>query len=117
MTSEAIRTYGAREIKKHLDAMRAEVEGVRQGQDIEYIHRMRVASRRMRSTLTLFGEHLPKQKRSHIARDVRDVTQALGEALNNGQFDELRRLAHQLKGAAGCYGFPTLTEAAATFSV
>lgn len=100
MTSEAIRTYGAREIKKHLDAMRAEVEGVRQGQDIEYIHRMRVASRRMRSTLTLFGEHLPKQKRSHIARDVRDVTQALGEARDlDVQLESLKAALPELGSA------------------
>ena len=32
--------------------------------------------------------------------------------LANGCFQELRRLAHQLKGAGGSYGYPTLTDAA-----
>lgn len=34
--------------------------------------------------------------------------------LRASQFDELRRAAHQLKGAAGGYGFPTISESAAT---
>jgi PAS domain S-box-containing protein len=37
---------------------------------------------------------------------------AMREALANGRFEELRRLAHQLKGAGGSYGFSTISEAA-----
>ena len=37
---------------------------------------------------------------------------AMRLALGGGQHDELRRLAHQLKGAGGGYGYPSLTEAA-----
>lgn len=33
-------------------------------------------------------------------------------ALSAGEFDEVQRLAHQLKGAAAGYGFPGLGEAA-----
>lgn len=32
--------------------------------------------------------------------------------LRASHFDELRRAAHQLKGAAGGYGFPTISESA-----
>jgi HPt (histidine-containing phosphotransfer) domain-containing protein len=35
------------------------------------------------------------------------------DALAHGVHSELRRLAHQLKGAGGSYGYPQLTEAAA----
>ena len=38
--------------------------------------------------------------------------QAMSAALADGQLEELRRLAHQLKGAGGSYGFPSLSEAA-----
>jgi CheY-like chemotaxis protein/HPt (histidine-containing phosphotransfer) domain-containing protein len=38
--------------------------------------------------------------------------QAMQAALGGSQADELRRLAHQLKGASGSYGFPTLSAAA-----
>ena len=37
---------------------------------------------------------------------------AMREALANNCFDEVRRIAHQLKGAGGGYGYPALTEAA-----
>ena len=33
------------------------------------------------------------------------------QSLAGGQLEELRRLAHQLKGAGGSYGYPSLTEA------
>jgi len=36
----------------------------------------------------------------------------LFEMLTRGDLDELRQLAHQLKGAAGGYGFPPITESA-----
>jgi HPt (histidine-containing phosphotransfer) domain-containing protein len=40
-------------------------------------------------------------------------TAALREQFNGGDLEGLRRLAHQLKGAAGSYGFDSITPAAA----
>ena len=40
--------------------------------------------------------------------------QAMREALSNAHHEELKRRAHQLKGAGGSYGYPTLTEVAGT---
>lgn len=37
---------------------------------------------------------------------------AMCSAMEEQNFDELRRLAHQLKGAAGGYGFPSITDSA-----
>ena len=37
---------------------------------------------------------------------------SMREALDEGDFETLRRLAHQLKGAGGSYGYPTLTDSA-----
>ena len=53
--SEAVCVYGARVINTHDLAMQAEIEGVLEAQDNEYIHRMRVASRRLRSAMSLFS--------------------------------------------------------------
>ena len=39
---------------------------------------------------------------------------SMRQALAHGNHDELRGLAHQLKGAGGSYGYPMLTEAAGT---
>ena len=79
-TLEATCVYGAKIIQRHLAAMAAEVEGVRAAEDIECIHRMRVATRRMRTALTLFSDCFPKQDYKKIQKDVRKVTRALGEA-------------------------------------
>jgi histidine phosphotransfer protein HptB len=51
--------------------------------------------------LRAFAQTLPEKRQT-----VLDLHRA-------GSFDELGRWAHQLKGAAGGYGFPDLTEIAA----
>lgn len=78
--AEVIYVYGARVINQHLLAMQAEVEGVRRGEDTEAIHRMRVASRRMRSTLKIFKDCFRKSDYKKINREIRSVTQVLGYA-------------------------------------
>ena len=40
-----------------------------------------------------------------------DQLDAMRQALAGGRHEELRRLAHKLKGAGGSYGYPSLTEA------
>ena len=37
---------------------------------------------------------------------------AMRDALDNGRYEDLQRIAHQLKGAGGGYGYPALTESA-----
>ena len=44
--------------------------------------------------------------------DLREKIEAINEAWQSEDGTRLRRLAHQLKGAGGGYGFPTITEAA-----
>jgi len=77
---DAVTVYGAKIISRHGAAMAAEMEGVRKADDIEYIHRMRVASRRMRSALSIFRNCFSNKDYKEIYRDVRQVTRALGEA-------------------------------------
>lgn len=55
----------------------------------------------MHEIIGLFVDELPKR------------TMAMQSALNSGDLDQVRVLAHQLKGAAGGYGFASLGEAAA----
>ena len=80
VSAEAINVYGAKTIYEHLSAMQAEVEGVMTSADIEYIHRMRVASRRLRSSFEIFSDSFPKQDYKLFAKDIRAVTKALGAA-------------------------------------
>ncbi|MCK4275247.1 MAG: Hpt domain-containing protein [Phycisphaerae bacterium] len=41
-----------------------------------------------------------------------DTVSAMREAIANNHHEKLQRLAHQLKGAGGGYGYPSLTETA-----
>jgi len=77
---DAVCVYGAQIMSKHLSAMAGEMDGVRAAEDIEYVHRMRVASRRMRSALALFKRCFFKKDYQQINSQMRTVTKALGEA-------------------------------------
>ena len=72
--------HGAKTMLQYLDAMTGMIEGVRQNEDIECLHRMRVASRRLRSLLPLFDDCLPARQTARWRRRLRRVTRALGEA-------------------------------------
>ena len=79
-TADSICVYGARIVSKQAKAMAEEVDGVRESTDIEYIHRMRVATRRLRSALRIFDDCFGRKAHKKIVKDIRDVTRALGEA-------------------------------------
>ena len=78
--AEGVCIYGAGVLLKHLHALDAESEGVRQAEDIEYLHRMRVASRRLRSAMGLFEGCLPAAKKANWTKAIQKVTHALGVA-------------------------------------
>ncbi|MCX7828416.1 MAG: CHAD domain-containing protein [Thermanaerothrix sp.] len=65
-------------LRERLKAVRAEVPGVRENRDVEALHRMRVASRRARVALWLFGPllGLPDEK----ASGLKALTGELGRA-------------------------------------
>lgn len=54
----------------------------------------------MADLVRLFVEELPKR------------VEALESAYGSGEAEVMRRLAHQMKGAAGGYGFPSISQAA-----
>ncbi len=77
---ESIRVYGAGVMLKQLQALNGEIDGVRQAQDIEFIHRMRVASRRLRSALSIFDACFPATKKDRWIKEIQGITRALGAA-------------------------------------
>ncbi|MHC1709072.1 MAG: YfcE family phosphodiesterase [Methanomassiliicoccales archaeon] len=77
---ENLCTYGRIVTAQRLEALLSEVEGVRNGEDVEYVHRMRVASRRLRSALRIFGECFKGKREKRWRRAVKQVTTSLGEA-------------------------------------
>ena len=91
------KVFGAGIILTHLRAFDAEIEGVRNSQDIEAVHRMRVASRRLRCTLPLFSSLFPKQKFQKWSKSITRVSHDLGAARDNDvQIDFLRNQALNL---------------------
>ncbi len=75
-----LQIYGANVLFTHLTALVQEMEGVRLAEDLEAVHRMRVASRRLRATLPLFGQQLVGKKHLDWIKAVRGITRALGQA-------------------------------------
>jgi CHAD domain-containing protein len=72
--------FGVQRILPLLEAFVGEIEGVRSAQDIEHIHRMRVASRRLRAALPLFKSCFPEKKFRMWMRQLKKITRALGDA-------------------------------------
>jgi CHAD domain-containing protein len=72
--------YGAHQLVPKIDALTAEMNGVKEAEDIECIHRMRVASRRLRAAMPLFGLCFPEKKYDTWLDEVRQITRVLGAA-------------------------------------
>lgn len=73
--------FGAKVLIRHTKALSEEVAGLRSGgQDTELIHRARVASRRLRATLPLFADCLPRKTSKSWLKQISKVTKKLGEA-------------------------------------
>ncbi len=73
-------SFGNRRLLPLLEAFARETDGVRAAEDIEYIHRMRVASRRLRAALPLFASCYPRKNYNRWSEELREITRALGEA-------------------------------------
>jgi CHAD domain-containing protein len=77
---DLVSSYGATVLLKHLAALRQEAPGVRLAQDIECIHRMRVASRRQRAALPLFADCFTRKQVRLWLEQIKGITRALGTA-------------------------------------
>jgi CHAD domain-containing protein len=72
--------YGIQKLPPLLDAFTSEIDGVKEATDIEYIHRMRVASRRLRAALPLFSSCFPERQYTKWMQQLNRITRALGDA-------------------------------------
>ena len=67
-------------LRGHLAALQKELEGVLRNDDPENVHRMRVASRRVRADLDVFEPIFPKKKFAGWKKEFRAMTRVLGSA-------------------------------------
>ena len=72
--------FAARAMRRPLRAMQEELEGVLRNQDIECVHRMRVASRRLRNAVSVFEEELARVADKRWRKRLKYVTKRLGSA-------------------------------------
>ncbi len=72
--------FGAVFMLKQVQTLENDREGALEAKDIEYIHRMRVASRRLRNAMDLFKACLPDKKVKKWRDEIRRITHSLGEA-------------------------------------
>ena len=70
---------GARIVRVRAAELAVLSEGVLDTADIERVHDMRVASRRLRAVLEIFAPCFPKSEFKAVLRDVKALADALGE--------------------------------------
>jgi CHAD domain-containing protein/adenylate cyclase class IV len=69
---------GRKVLRFHLARMIAQEPGTREGRDPEDLHRMRVATRRMRAAWRVFGDGFQKGRTKRHRRRLREVARRLG---------------------------------------
>lgn len=72
--------YGVQVIQERLNKMLSYTRAVRRADDIEALHDMRVASRRLRAAINVFEPAFPGEGYRSFEQEVKAVTDALGEA-------------------------------------
>src|SRR5919107_3336148 len=76
---EPFRAAGARVVRVRARELFDHAEGVLDTEDIERVHDMRVASRRLRAVLEIFEPCFPSADYKSVLRDVKRLADALGE--------------------------------------
>jgi CHAD domain-containing protein len=76
---EPFRRAAARIVRVRADELFSYGDGVLDTRDIERVHDMRVASRRLRAVLEIFAPCFPPAEFKGVLRDVKRLADALGE--------------------------------------
>ncbi|MHC4398188.1 MAG: CHAD domain-containing protein [Planctomycetota bacterium] len=74
------RFLAASYVGKQAKQLARQVKGCRRADDVEYVHRARVASRRLRAALKLFADVFPAKQTKRWRRGIKGLTEGLGAA-------------------------------------
>jgi CHAD domain-containing protein len=97
---EPYRRAGARIVRVRTGELFDHAEGVLDTGDIERVHAMRVASRRLRAVLEIFAPCFPAAEFKGVLRDVKQLADALGERRDpDVHIEALREFAKALAPA------------------
>jgi CHAD domain-containing protein len=80
MIDQSFQLLACRYLHGQLEKLQKELIGACTGDDIEYVHQSRVASRRMRAGLIFFEKCLPAKKMEKWQNQIRKITKKLGLA-------------------------------------
>jgi CHAD domain-containing protein len=87
------RLLAAQYLRKQAKQLREQLQGIRDAEDIEYIHRARVATRRLRSALKVFTPCFKRKQGACWKSALRRITKKLGNARDKDvQIEFLRGL-------------------------
>ncbi len=77
---DSLRMMAASYFRKQLRQLRRQFDGIRRAAEVEPVHQARVASRRLRAGLRVFGECFPPEAVNRWTKEIRRVTRGLGKA-------------------------------------
>jgi CHAD domain-containing protein len=107
---EPYRRAGARIVRVRTKELFDHAEGVLDTSDIERVHDMRVASRRLRAVLEIFAPCFPQSEFKGVLKDVKQLADALGERRDpDVHIDALKAFSKKLT-AANKHGVARLIE-------
>ncbi|MGA3289312.1 MAG: YfcE family phosphodiesterase [Candidatus Bathyarchaeia archaeon] len=90
--------FGSEALLKLLPVFEDQIEGVIKSDDIEYVHKMRVTSRRLRAALPLFRFCFPGKEFKEWASQLKKVTRLLADARDlDVQIAFIEQYARKLK--------------------
>jgi CHAD domain-containing protein len=100
----------ARIVRQRADELFEHADNVLDVEDIEVVHDMRVASRRLRAVLEIFAPCFPQSEFNSVLRDVKQLADALGERRDpDVHIDALKTFSRSL-AAANKHGVARLIE-------
>lgn len=101
---DGYRLLAAGYFRKQARQLAEQLDGVRRSEDVECVHRARVASRRLRAAMRLFGDWVGRKQAKRWRKEIRRVTKELGDARDKdvqieflcGALSRTREVAHCL---------------------
>ena len=91
------REAAARAVEVRADEVFGHAEGVLDTSDIERVHAMRVATRRLRAAMEVFAACFPRKQHKRLLREVKALADTLGERRDpDVHIEELERIAAAL---------------------
>jgi len=74
------RQLAARYIRRQIRQLADQIDGIRRAEDVEFVHRARVASRRLRAAVKVFADCFRPEDVNRWVKEIRGVGRGLGDA-------------------------------------